>query len=53
MNDLWVCVKYDVDDCQWQLVGGYDPTVYRQNYSWGSIIAAAQQEGNPNILSVR
>ncbi len=24
MNDLWVCVMYG-DECQWQLVGGYDP----------------------------
>ena len=26
MNDLWVCVVTG-DFCQWQLVGGYDPTV--------------------------
>jgi hypothetical protein len=30
MNDLWVCpviVSVVVDQCQWQLVGAYDPTV--------------------------
>jgi len=46
MNDLWVCVKYDIDDCQWQLVGGYDPTVYLKTTIGASIIASAQQEGN-------
>ena len=27
MNDLWVCDMSFGDFCQWQLVGGYDPTV--------------------------
>jgi hypothetical protein len=27
MNDLWVCVRFTVDYCQWQLQGAYDPTV--------------------------
>ena len=26
MNDMWVCVAFG-DGCQWQLVGGYDPTI--------------------------
>ena len=26
MNDLWVC-PVATDECQWQLVGAYDPTV--------------------------
>jgi hypothetical protein len=26
MNDLWVCAVSLSDICQWQLVGGYDPT---------------------------
>ncbi len=25
MNDMWVCVAF-IDGCQWQLIGGYDPT---------------------------
>jgi Galactose oxidase, central domain len=48
MSDLWVCARYDVDDCQWQLVGGYDPTVTGKTTVGALIIAAAQQEGNPN-----
>jgi len=27
MNDMWVCDMSFGDFCQWQLVGGYDPTV--------------------------
>jgi Galactose oxidase, central domain len=27
MNDMWVCDMSWGDYCQWQLVGGYDPTV--------------------------
>jgi hypothetical protein len=30
MNDLWVCVNFG-DFCEWQLVGGYDPTVVPAN----------------------
>ena len=39
MNDLWVCVMIFGDYCEWQLQGGYDPTVGAQ------IIANAQHEG--------
>jgi Galactose oxidase, central domain/Kelch motif len=45
MDDLWVCVKWDIDDCQWQLVGGYDPTVTGTTTVGASIIANAQHEG--------
>lgn len=48
MNDLWVCVM-SFDYCQWQLVGGYDPTkevVNTVNTTVGAqIIANAQTEG--------
>jgi hypothetical protein len=46
MNDLWVCVRYDVDDCQWQLVGAYDPTVSGTSTIGALIIAGAQHEGD-------
>jgi hypothetical protein len=49
MDDLWVCVRYDVDDCQWQLVGAYDPTVYLKTTVGASIIANAQSEGQSGI----
>jgi hypothetical protein len=45
MNDLWVCVM-TYDYCQWQLVGGYDPTVSGTSTIGALIIKAAQQEGN-------
>ena len=48
MSDLWVCARFDYDDCQWQLVGGYDPTVTGKTTIGALIIAAAQQEGNPS-----
>jgi len=50
MNDLWVCVMTS-DFCQWQLVGGYDPTVVPANppnpaTTVGAlVIANAQHEG--------
>jgi len=48
MNDLWVCIM-SFDYCQWQLVGGYDPTkevVNTVNTTVGAqIIANAQNEG--------
>ncbi|MGB7848268.1 MAG: kelch repeat-containing protein [Candidatus Acidiferrum sp.] len=48
MNDLWVCAMSS-DYCQWQLVGGYDPTVEvvnTVNTTVGAqIIANAQNEG--------
>ncbi len=43
MNDLWVCVRYDLDDCQWQLVGAYDPTVSGTSTIGALIIIGAQQ----------
>ena len=37
MNDLWVCIMSG-DYCQWQLVGGYDPTAVTvpsgATYNW-------------------
>jgi hypothetical protein len=48
MDDLWVCVMTG-DYCQWQLVGGYDPTtvvISTGNSTVGAqIIANAQYEG--------
>jgi hypothetical protein len=43
MNDLWVCVMSG-DQCQWQLVGGYDPTVVGTTTVGAEIIANAQDE---------
>ena len=47
-NDMWVCVAFG-DGCQWQLVGGYDPTVIGAGSppptQGQAIIAAAQHEG--------
>jgi len=48
MNDLWVCVNNFGDYCQWQLVGGYDPTVISPTPPTtvgAQIIANAQHEG--------
>ncbi len=48
MNDLWVCVR-TLDYCEWQLVGGYDPTTVGGGSSpptiGSAIIANAQHEG--------
>src|SRR5208337_2934987 len=49
MNDLWVCDMSWGDFCQWQLVGGYDPTVVGSGSNATTvgkeIIANAQNEG--------
>ncbi len=50
MNDMWVCVSFG-DGCEWQLVGGYDPTVVPPNPPspattvGAEIILNAQHEG--------
>jgi hypothetical protein len=48
MNDLWVCDMSFGDFCQWQLVGGYDPTVIgtppNSTTVGAQIIAAAQRK---------
>lgn len=48
MNDMWVCVRA-FDYCEWQLVGGYDPTTVGGGSSpptiGSAIIANAQHEG--------
>lgn len=48
MNDLWVCPLTSAgsvfDQCQWQLVGGYDPTVVGTTTVGAEIIANAQNE---------
>jgi hypothetical protein len=44
LDDLWVCVLEE-DYCQWQLVGGYDPTVVGTTTVGAEIIANAQHEG--------
>jgi galactose oxidase-like protein/Kelch motif protein len=50
MNDMWVCVfPLGADYCQWQLVGGYDPTTESVNGTsttiGAQIILNAQTEG--------
>jgi len=42
MNDLWVCDMSWGDFCQWQLVGGHDPTTVASTTVGAQIIAAAQ-----------
>jgi hypothetical protein len=50
MNDMWVCDMSFGDFCQWQLVGGYDPTVITATPPCtattvgGQIICSAQNE---------
>ena len=47
MNDLWVCIMTG-DFCQWQLVGGYDPTPIASvppSTVGAQVIANAQTEG--------
>jgi hypothetical protein len=50
MNDLWVCVMFG-DYCQWQLVGGYDPTKVGNTTVGAQIIANAQHEGQAGVYS--
>jgi hypothetical protein len=51
MNDLWVCDMSLGDFCQWQLVGGYDPTVVGSTTVGKQIIANAQNEGQPGTYN--
>jgi hypothetical protein len=51
MNDLWVCVK-SFDYCQWQLVGGYDPTVAGTSTVGAQIITNAQNEAQPGVYAL-
>jgi len=44
MNDLWICVLSG-DFCEWQLVGGYDPTVDGMTTVGAEIQTNAQHEG--------
>ena len=54
MNDLWVC-PIVTDQCQWQLVGAYDPTVITANPPCtsttlgGQIICDAQTENQGGV----
>jgi hypothetical protein len=56
MNDLWVC-PIVVDECQWQLVGAYDPTVITANPPCtattvgGQVICDAQTENQGGVYS--
>jgi hypothetical protein len=43
MNDLWVCPLVN-DQCQWQLVGAYDPTVVGTTTVGANVILNAQSE---------
>lgn len=49
MNDLWVCVMWGGDYCDWQLVGAYDPTNVTvntvQTTVGAGVILNAQNEG--------
>jgi len=49
LNDLWVCDMSFGDYCQWQLVGGYDPTPVtvagKASTVGAQIVAYAQFEG--------
>jgi len=45
MSDLWVCDMSWGDFCQWQLIGGYDPTVVGTSTVGALTIAAAQNGG--------
>ncbi|MGB2626024.1 MAG: kelch repeat-containing protein [Candidatus Acidiferrum sp.] len=51
MNDLWVCVmdrrQAHPNECQWQLVGGYDPTPVGSTTIGANVILNAQHEGQP------
>jgi len=52
MNDLWVCVPFGPDYCQWQLQGAYDPTVVNTvppTTVGKQIIANAQHEGQGGV----
>jgi hypothetical protein len=51
MNDLWVCDMSWGDFCQWQLVGGYDPTAVGSTTVGKQIIANAQNEGQPGVYN--
>jgi hypothetical protein len=60
MNDLWVCpvaVSVVVDQCQWQLVGAYDPTVVTPippstaTTVGAQLVANAQNENQIGIYS--
>jgi Galactose oxidase, central domain len=51
MNDMWVCASFG-DGCQWQLVGGHDPTIVPPSttITKGSLIQAnAQQEAQGGV----
>jgi len=49
MDDLWVCVMWGGDYCDWQLVGSYDPTAMMVNgkptTKGAQIIFSSQHEG--------
>jgi hypothetical protein len=55
MNDMWVCVAF-IDGCQWQLVGGFDPTTTGPGTPpptvGQAIIANAQHEGQVGVYGV-
>jgi len=51
MNDLWVCPIFG-DQCQWQLVGAYDPTVVGTTTVGALIIANAQNENQGGVYGV-
>jgi hypothetical protein len=53
LNDLWECVimSADTNNCQWQLVNGYNTTVVGSSTLGADIILLAQNEDNAAILS--
>jgi Galactose oxidase, central domain len=50
MNDLWVCPLV-FDQCQWQLVGAYDPTPVGSTTVGANVIANAQNEGQGGVYT--
>ncbi|MGA2428263.1 MAG: kelch repeat-containing protein [Candidatus Acidiferrum sp.] len=50
MNDMWVCVR-TFDYCEWQIIGGYDPTAVGSTTVGALIIANAQHEGQGGVYT--
>jgi hypothetical protein len=50
MNDMWVCMAF-ANGCEWQLIGGFDPTVVGPTTKGALILLNAQQEGQGGLYS--
>jgi Galactose oxidase, central domain/Kelch motif len=52
MNDMWVCSFAGFGNgCQWQLIGGYDPTTVGATTRGAIIQLNAQSEGQPGVYA--